>query len=262
MAIARMLLSRAARVSFLTRGYGGAMRGPVQVEPCRHGASDVGDEPLLLAAVAPTIVARDRKAGAILAEAQHAGIIVMDDGHQNFALKKDLSIVVVDAETGFGNGRVLPAGPLREPVRQGIARADAVVLVGDGLSPLQGYRGPVMHAHVLPAISLPADTRVIAFAGIGRPAKFFSTLRAAGAELVECHTFGDHHPYTPEEIFRLKAKASGAGAVLMTTEKDLVRLNERDRAGVQALPIRAVFDEPEEMERFLDRVCARAEYRA
>jgi tetraacyldisaccharide 4'-kinase len=260
MAIAHMFLSRGARVTFLTRGYGGAMPGPLRVETGKHDARDVGDEPLLLAAVAPTIVARDRNAGARLADRQDAEIIIMDDGHQNFAIAKDLSIVVVDAESGFGNGRVLPAGPLREPVRQGLARADAVVFMGDGAQALPGYRGQIVHAHLSPAMSLPADTRIIAFAGIGRPAKFFSTLRAAGADLAECHAFADHHPYTPDEIFRLKARASSAGAVLMTTEKDFVRMNERDRTGIQALPIRAHFDKPETMERLLDRICSQDGY--
>jgi len=259
MALARMLIARGARIAFLTRGYGGRSTGPVLVEWGKHSIGDVGDEPLLLAQIAPTIVASDRKAGAILADAQGVDIIVMDDGHQNFAIAKDLSMIVVDAETGFGNGRVLPAGPLREPVRQGLARADAVVPVGEGSPVLEGFRGPVLRARLLPLTVPPLNTRIVAFAGIGRPAKFFSALRAAGANLVECHAFEDHHPYTRDEIVRLKAEASQARAVLMTTEKDFVRLNGRDGAGIQVLPIRALFDAPEEIERLLDKVSPRVE---
>ncbi len=256
-AVARALLARGARVAILTRGYGGRTTGPVLVKPDEHGARDLGDEPLLLARIAPTIVARDRAAGARLADTQGADVIVMDDGHQNFTLAKDLSIVVVDAESGFGNGRVLPAGPLREPARQGLVRADAVVLVGHGLPDLPGYRGAAIRAHLSPTLSPPANARVIAFAGIGRPEKFFSTLRTLGADVVECHAFADHHPYTYDEISRLKADASKTGAVLMTTEKDYVRLNEEERAGVLTLPVRAVFAVPEELERLLDGIAGR-----
>jgi tetraacyldisaccharide 4'-kinase len=259
MAIARALQARGMAVSFLSRGYGGKIAGPMTVDTNRHTARDVGDEPLLLAAVAPTIVARARRAGAMLAAAQGANVIVMDDGHQNFELTKDLSIVVVDADTGFGNGRVLPAGPLREPVSQGLSRADAVVLVGRGMPELPGYRRPPLRAQLSPSTIAQLNSSVIAFAGIGRPEKFFATLEGLGATLVERYVFADHHPYTHGEILRLRARASAFGAILMTTEKDAVRLKDSDRNGILTLPVRAVFEAPEELERLLDRIAERTQ---
>ncbi len=214
---------------FLSRGYGGKERGPIRVEPgrSRRGRSRTSDEPLLLAAAAPVVVARNRqKAGAADGRCgSQADIIVMDDGHQNFALAKDLSFVVVDAANGFGNGRIVPAGPLRESVAQGLARVDAVILVGSGNPPLDGFSGPVLRAHLKPA---PEEAiggkRVVAFAGIGRPEKFFATLADLGADIVEENGFADHHSYTAAELARLKARARNAGAILMT-EKDFVRLS-------------------------------------
>ncbi len=180
-AIAEALLRHGLKPVFLSRGYGGRLAGPVFVDPAAHSAADTGDEPLLLAATARAIVARDRRAGAALADAQHADVIVMDDGHQNFQLAKDLSFVVVDAETGFGNRKILPAGPLRESVAQGLARADAVVLVGEGDTALTGWSGPVLRARL---IAQGADDfagrRIVAFAGIGRPEKFFELAARVG----------------------------------------------------------------------------------
>jgi tetraacyldisaccharide 4'-kinase len=253
-AVARALLAKGLNVSFLIRGYGGNIAGPVTVDANVHGAHDVGDEALLLAAVASTIVSRDRKAGAMLADAQGANIIVMDDGHQNFSLTKDLSIIAVDAESGFGNDHVLPAGPLREPVPQGLSRADAVVLVGNGAPKLQGFRGPLLRARLSPTTLIIGSSPMIAFAGIGRPAKFISTLNRLGANIVGWQSFADHHPYTRNEISRLRQKAAKAGAILVTTEKDYVRLNKDDRAGILALPVRAMFETPAELDRLLDTI--------
>jgi tetraacyldisaccharide 4'-kinase len=251
-AIARALIARGRKPIFLSRGYGGRMRGPVFVSP-DNSAADVGDEPLLLCAVAPVVVARDRREGAMLAVEHGADTIVMDDGHQNFALKKDLSLVVVDGETSFGNGHVLPAGPLREPVSQGLARADAVIVTGDGEARLQGFARPVLRAH-LTHVDVPdiAHRRVVAFAGIGRPEKFFRSLRAFGAEIVDTKRFADHHNYTVAEIARLKSRARAAGALLVTTEKDFVRLTPMEREGIHVLPVRAAFDEQPALERLLD----------
>jgi len=237
----------------LSRGYGGHTRGPVQVDLAHDTARDVGDEPLLLARAAPVIVARDRRAGAAFADAHGAGIIVMDDGHQNFHLAKDLSIVVIDAETGFGNGHVLPAGPLREPVAQGLARADAVVLVGDGAPDLGGFTGPILRARLEPddGHELTGE-KVVAFAGIGRPDKFFDTLRHLGAQLIETREYADHHAYTASEIARLKAKARGAR--LVTTEKDYVRLTATEREGVEFLAVHARFDDAIALAHLLDRI--------
>jgi tetraacyldisaccharide 4'-kinase len=242
-AIVRNLQARGLRVMILSRGYGGRLAGPVLVNRDTHSAADVGDEPLLLSTTAPVIVAHDRGQGAILADAEGAEIIVMDDGYQNFTLAKDVSILVVDAEQGFGNGRIIPAGPLREAVAGGLARADAVVLLGTGAPALPGYSGPVLRASLVPrGDEVLAGRKVIAFAGIGRPEKFFGTLRALNAELVEVHAFADHHMFNIGEITRLKAAAKEKNAVLITTEKDYVRLTPTDRDGIATLPIEARFE--------------------
>lgn len=182
-AMADLLRAKGHKPCFLTRGYGGSERGPALASR-GHSAAVMGDEALLLARAAPTIVARDRAAGARLAKDKGATVLVMDDGHQNFMLRKSLSLVVVDAETGFGNGFQIPAGPLREPVAQGLARADAVVLVGEGAPDLQGFRGPVLRAHLEADGSAFADKPVFAFAGIGRPEKFAASLEAVGAHVI------------------------------------------------------------------------------
>jgi len=257
--VARALGARGLRPVLLTRGYGGKVRGPSFVDLANHSAAQTGDEPLLLATAAPVIIARDRAAGAKLAEENGFDVIVMDDGHQNFTLAKDLSLIVVDAETGFGNGRVLPAGPLREPVAQGLARADAVVLVGDGSPELARFAGPVLRTHLQPVRENGlAGKRVIAFAGIGRPEKFFDTLRAQGAHIVEARRYADHHAYTASEIARLNAKARDTNAMLITTEKDFVRLAPIHREGIAALPVRAVFDDPQAMDHLLATIAKRA----
>jgi len=256
-AVARALIARGVRPVILSRGYGGKVKGPALVDPARDTAHETGDEALLLAAAAPVIVARDRAAGAALADAEGADAIVMDDGHQNFAVAKDLSIVVIDGAAGFGNGRILPAGPLREPVAQGLARTDAVIVVGDGSVELPEFHGPVLRAQLTPVDVLGLKgARVVAFAGIGRPAKFFASLRALGAEIVEQREYADHHAYTASEIARLKSKARGADAVLITTEKDFVRLTPAEREGVRFLPVRAAFDDMRALAALLDKLSA------
>jgi tetraacyldisaccharide 4'-kinase len=242
-AVVRILQARGLRVIVLSRGYGGRLTGPVLVDRTAHSAADVGDEPLLLAATAPVVVARDRRQGAILADAEGTDVIVMDDGYQNFTLAKDVSVLVVDAETGFGNGHIIPAGPLRETVAGGLARADAVVLLGAGAPALPGYSGPVLRAKLVPRNDETlAGRKVIAFAGIGRPEKFFGTLRGLHAELVEARAFADHHMFDRGDIARLKAAAKEKDAMLITTEKDYVRLTPADREGIVALPIEARFE--------------------
>ena len=249
-AIAEMLRARGHKPCFLTRGYGGSERGPALASR-GHSASVMGDEALLLARTAPTIVSRDRKAGAKLAREKGATVLVMDDGHQNFALRKTLSLVVVDAETGFGNGRQIPAGPLREPVAQGLARADAVVLTGDGAPDLKGYTGPVLRAHLKTDGTALAGQDVFAFAGIGRPKKFTASLEAAGAHLTGSCFFDDHHPYTDDEITQLRMVAGEA--MLVTTEKDFVRLSVQQREGIKVLKVAATFDDKPAMDALLDR---------
>jgi tetraacyldisaccharide 4'-kinase len=227
---------------FLTRGYGGRLAGPVMVEP-GHTAVQVGDEPLLLARVAPVIVAQDRVAGARLAGDNGASVIVMDDGFQNPALTKDLSILVVDSR-GIGNGRVLPAGPLRLALEPQLERASAILIVGGGASAIEQparSRGlPVFHGILEPeqgAVAALRSKKVLAFAGIGDPEKFFMTLAAAGIDAPVRRGFGDHHRYSAAEARALLREAEKAHLELLTTEKDLARL--RDDATVAPLAERA-----------------------
>ncbi len=254
-AIAEMLRARGHKPYFLTRGYGGSERGPA-LATRGHSAAVMGDEALLLARAAPTIVARDRAAGARLAKEKGATVIVMDDGHQNFSLRKTLSLVVADAETGFGNGYQIPAGPLREPVAQGLARADAVIFVGDGEADLGGYKGPVLRAHLKAEGDSFAGQNVFAFAGIGRPEKFAASLEDGGAHVTGNCFFPDHHPYTEDELIQLRAVAGED--MLVTTEKDFVRLSTAQREGIRMLKVAAVFEDAGAIERLLDSIAPKA----
>lgn len=256
LALAALLKARGGSPHFLTRGYGGALYGPIRVNPSTHGSTDVGDEALLLAAAAPTWVSHDRVAGAQAAQAAGATAIVMDDGFQNPKLAKDLSFIVVDGEYGFGNGRLIPAGPLREPVSDGLARAQAVILVGQDrheiVASLEG-RLPVLRARLEPdesALRLAGRT-VLAFAGIARPAKFYETLRRLGCNVAITQDFADHHPYTPDEIMALCESASAFGALPVTTEKDLARFPAEARAMVETVRVRLVWDDPAAVEAML-----------
>lgn len=242
-----LLAERAVTAQVVTRGYGGRLAGPLWIDPERHDAAAVGDEALLLAAHAPCWVARDRAAGIRAAAAAGAELVVLDDGFQNPGIDKDLSLLVIDAEYGFGNGRVIPAGPLREPVAAGLARAGAIVLVGDGEPPasVRAAGCPILRADLRP---LRAErflgARVVAFAGIGRPGKFFASLRGAGAELVAAHPFPDHHRFDDTELAQLRRAAERAGARLVTTAKDWVRLPEAARAGIDILEVEIRWRDP------------------
>jgi tetraacyldisaccharide 4'-kinase len=229
------------------RGYGGRVAGPAQVDPAIHNADAVGDEALLAAAQAPTWVARDRAAG-VRAAAAGAGAVLLDDGFQNPSVVKDLSLLVVDAAYGFGNGRLLPAGPLRERIEAGLARADAIVLLdGDPIpNALAGATCPILRATLAPVKGERfAGKRVVAFAGIGRPEKLFATLRRLGADLVAERAFPDHHRFSDGEIAALHAAAERERALLVTTAKDAARLRPDVRTGIAILEIRIDWrDEP------------------
>jgi tetraacyldisaccharide 4'-kinase len=245
----------AHRVGFLTRGHGGGVRGVHRVDPAGDGAALVGDEALLLAGCAPTWVAADRAAGARAAVAAGAGVLVMDDGLQNPTIAKDFSILVVDGGTGFGNGRVMPAGPLREPVAAAAARCAVAVLIGDDrrLACAALPAGlPVLRARLeQQGIADLAGQKVFAFAGIGIPEKFFAGLRAAGVVLAGTRAFPDHHPYTSAEITRLLARAAAAGALPVTTPKDAMRLPALLRARLRVAGVRLVWDDPAALDALL-----------
>ncbi len=259
LALADRLQAAGWRVGCLSRGYGGSLRGPVEVDRTWHTAGEVGDEPLLLAEAAPTWIARDRKDGARVAIAEGVDVLILDDGLQNPALVHDIALVVVDAGYGFGNGRLLPAGPMRETVDDGLKRASAVVLIGDGGHRVEdaiGGRVPVLHAQLVPedaALRLKGQ-KVLAFAGIGRPAKFFETLAGLGAEVVRSSAFADHHRYTPDEAMRLIEEAQRLGAVPVTTAKDFVRLPEGSQRMVTTVRVQLRFDDPEHLDRILEPV--------
>ena len=257
-AIATLLAERGATPFFLTRGYGGNLAGPVQVDLRSHRAADVGDEPLLLARAAPTIVSRDRPAGAAFAQAAGASVIVMDDGLQNPSLHKTLSIAVVDARRGLGNAHVFPAGPLRAPIATQLAMVRAILIVGAGsgadpVTALARSRGvPVLRARLAPAadaVNALAGRKAFAFAGIGDPEKFYLTLAEAGIYATARQNFADHHPYSEEEAASILARCESERLVPVTTEKDIARLAGQDgsrgrlAAAASAIPVTLVPDD-------------------
>jgi len=232
-AIARILLAAGKNPFFLTRGYGGALAGPVRVDPTKHRAGAVGDEPLLLARVAPTIVARDRAGGAQAARMAGASVVVMDDGLQNPSLVKDLALLVIDGRRGIGNGRVIPAGPLRAPLEAQLACVDAALVIGEG----EGAAGvtemararnlTVWRGRLTPepnAVAALAGQNVLAFAGIGDPHKFFATVAAAGIPAPVTRSFPDHHRYSAAQAADILACAERENLIPLTTEKDFARL--------------------------------------
>jgi tetraacyldisaccharide 4'-kinase len=232
--VARLLLAAHERPFFLSRGYGGSLPGPVRVDPAFHSAAAVGDEPLLLARLASTIVAHDRVAGAEAARRGGATVIVMDDGFQNPALAKNLAILLIDGRRGVGNGRVIPAGPLRAPLETQIVHAQALVVVGppDGAKAVaeraRRHGVAIFHGRLEPdqaTVAALGGRKVLAFAGIGDPEKFFVTLAQAGIVIGERASFADHHRYTAAEAQALIARADAAGLVLLTTEKDHARFS-------------------------------------
>ncbi|WP_300378676.1 tetraacyldisaccharide 4'-kinase [Henriciella sp.] len=249
-----------ARIATLSRGYGGRLKGPLKVNFASHAAAEVGDEPLMLAAGGEAWIGADRAAAGQAMQADGVDLIIMDDGHQNPGLQKDVSLVVVDSEAGFGNGFVIPKGPLREPIAAGLARADAVVLTGDTGTPegLPGDQLPVLRTSIKPVADLQPQPYV-AFAGIGRPEKFFDTLEAHGAKPADAVPFPDHHVYSRSDLTYLRQLASQYDAQLITTEKDFVRLRHDQRDGIVTLPIRAEFADTATLDKLLEAVTQKLE---
>lgn len=257
LALVQLLRETGERPVVVSRGYGGTVSGPVAVDPAQHTAADVGDEPLMMASHVPVIVARDRAAGAALARARGASVVLLDDGFQNPALAKDMALIVIDAARGIGNGCVFPAGPLRAPLPPQVARTDALIVIGeghgaDGAAAAVATRGaPVLRARVIPddaALARLRGRRVLAFAGIGDPQRFFGTLRTGGAEVAQTRVFADHHRFSPDEIERLMADAEARSLMLVTTEKDMARIRSDARlarhvATIATLPVRLIFDD-------------------
>lgn len=261
-ALVERLIARGHAPQVVSKGYGGSLEGPIQVDPLTHSADHTGDEPLLIAAFCPVWVAKDRVAGAQAAVQAGADVILLDDGHQDPSLRKALSLVVSDAARGFGNGRVIPAGPLREPVAKGLARADGVITLGP--APMQRrftkrhgsqITLPHLQAELTPLpTGMPwAGMRAMAFAGIGYPDKFFASLRQAGVDVVRTLALSDHQPLEPKLMQRLLAEARDANAQLVTTEKDAVRLPPDLRAKILPFPVRLTFADEAALSQILQR---------
>jgi tetraacyldisaccharide 4'-kinase len=260
--IGRRLGNRGISAHFLLRGYGGRLKGPIRVDPAVHDSTAVGDEALLLAAERPTWVAADRAAGAQAAIAGGAQAIVMDDGLQNPTLEKDVSLLIIDGSYGFGNGRVIPSGPLREPVAAAAARSRAAVLVGEdetgALAQLpEGL--PVLRARLVPGpeAEMLAGQPVFAFCGIANPRKFFASLQEAGAFIAGRQAYADHYPYDEGDLRDLLSEAENLRATPVTTKKDWVRLPPAYRNRVNVLTIRLEWEEPAAIEGLIDPLAAR-----
>ncbi len=250
--LAERLKAKGQNPHIIMRGYGGSMNAPTKVDLNLHNANDVGDEALLLARTASTWVGAWRADVAKHATEDGASVLIMDDGFQNPSLAKDLSLLVVDAEYGFGNGRVCPAGPLREPIKNAASRAHAVISLGGSLSEnvmnlpaFVGYTEPTSNATDI------HGERVVAFGGIGRPEKFFNSLKAAGAELTETISFPDHHLFSDAEIKNVLAKAKTQNSIAITTEKDFVRIPAALRTDIMYFPVRLRWEQADAFEGFI-----------
>ena len=241
MTLAEKYINEGKKVCFVTRGYKGELKNII-VDLNKQSAVETGDEARLLANVATTIISPDRANGAKMAEDLGFDIIIMDDGFQNPSLVKDESVIVFDGKVGISNGRVLPAGPLRETLENGEKRATYAIIMGEDKTGLADrisipcYLGKVEPEHL--DIE---GAKVLAFAGIGRPSKFYETLKSLGYDVVETKDFADHYAYTKADIDALKEKAKAKGLLLITTEKDIVKLDEDMRKDIHCLKIKAVW---------------------
>ena len=225
----------------LMRGYGGRETGPLLVDPNSHNSALVGDEAMMSAAKYPVIISADRAAGAKLAEEHGFDLIIMDDGLQNPGLHKDFVLLVVDGVARFGNQKLLPAGPLRAPLKETLKKIDTILSIGDRFDDQTSTKS-VFSAHFTSDKDL-SGQKIIAFAGIGRPDKVKATLQQCGAEIIAFHGFPDHHPYKDEELESMKTEAKEKDAILITTEKDYMRIPDHKRSGIDTLPVHLQFDQ-------------------
>lgn len=250
--IAKMLTTSMYHPIFVTRGYGGKLQN-ILVNNKKHTAQDVGDEPLLLSEQAPVVVNADRFAGAELAVKEGADVVIMDDGFQNPGLHKDLSFLVFDGQYGIGNGKIIPAGPLRETFADGIKRADAVIILGkDKHNLAERAQLPVFFGHTEPVQTTVGDANVLAFAGIGHPQKFYHTLQQQGFNVVETIDFPDHHFYSNAEIENILQRAKALNAEVYTTGKDFVKIPTLYHKSINVLEVAVVWDKPEELLNFIE----------
>ncbi|PWC29310.1 tetraacyldisaccharide 4'-kinase [Teichococcus aestuarii] len=260
--LGQRLANRGVGGVFLTRGYGGRVKGPLMVDPALHDSQAVGDEALLLAATRPTWVAANREAGGRAAVAAGAQAIIMDDGLQNPGLEKDLSLLVIDGNYGFGNGRIIPAGPLREPVRAAAARCRAAVLIGEDETEALAQLPPemtVLRARLVPGpeAELLTGQPVFAFCGIANPRKFFTTLQEAGAVLAGRVSYADHYPFDAGDLRELLEQAEALRAIPVTTRKDYVRIPPAFRSRVTVLTVKLEWEDPVALETLLEPLAQR-----
>jgi tetraacyldisaccharide 4'-kinase len=269
LALAQLLTQYGERPALLTRGYGreaGASES-ILVDTQHHAAHDVGDEPLLLARAAPTFVGADRIASAQRAQSNGATVLVLDDGFHSRRLAPDLALLITDGAYGAGNGRCLPAGPLRAPLDTQLAQADALVLIGEGdaaaaiAARAKAFGKLVLHATMTTsedAATLLRDKKMLAFAGLARPEKFQRSLQACGADVVATRWFDDHHLFTQREVDDLRAEARRLGATLATTEKDAARLSPENLAGIEIVAATLTFEDPEALQRLIHATLVKA----
>ena len=252
--IGKLLINMGKKPVFLSRGYGGNIKEAIKVNLEKHTSTETGDEPLLLARIAPTIISRNRTDGAKTAE-KSADVIIMDDGLQNPSIHKDLSILVIDGTYGIGNGHIIPSGPLRETLSGAIKRCAAIIFIGDDKTNLlpKLKKANVLHAKITPHCEKPSSGKnFIAFAGIANTEKFFNSLKEHGYNLLDKISFSDHYQYNENDLAKLRKMANEQGATLITTEKDLVRLNNEQRKNIETLPIKLEWNDESQIKQLLE----------
>ena len=258
-AVAEYLISKGLTPHFLSRGYGRKLKGTLKVND-EHTALMVGDEPILLSKVAPTWVCSNKLDGAEEAQKNGAEVIIMDDGFQNPSIHKDLSILVIDEGFGIGNGKIIPAGPLRERAPEAFNKADGVIIIKTADGKKKDFKKyfdkPTIHANLVPAedSSMFSGSKVVAFCGIGRPKKFYSTVESIGAKIITKHDFSDHHTFTPDELMKIIEESSSLDAIPITTEKDWIRLPQEAKKMISYIKVNLIFSNPNVIYKVLNSI--------